>query len=317
MYFLGVDGGGSKTNAVLSDLNGSVLRMAKAGACNAAVLSREQVARRLRELLAELLRDEDTAAVRGATLGLAGVGRQEERDKVRGIVSDLGLRDANMLSDAELLYYAMHGDEVGILVAAGTGSVCVIRRPSGEFQQLGGWGYLLGDEGSGYDLGRRAIRQALVEAERGAEASLLTRRLLEFFGGRHPRDLISQVYRAENPQNFVAGCAALTCDLALEGEPNARKLVETTARQLLDVARRASKRLESAPPYRLGLAGSLLSQASPVTASFERLAKAAEFDVEYVRPSLEAAAAGVLHAVQAAGERAPESLLARLRQVTF
>ncbi|MFQ5708512.1 MAG: BadF/BadG/BcrA/BcrD ATPase family protein [bacterium] len=317
MYFLGVDGGGSKTTAVLSDLDGKVVRTNAGGPANVAVLDKETLAQLVKEIIQGLLGDESVDKVRWATFGLAGAGRQEEKQAVQEILAELGLAHFSVMTDAELLYYAIHGDRRGILISAGTGSIAILRNRQSVLEQLGGWGYLLGDEGSGFDVGRMAIRAVLKAVEKGQRPSELTHELLAFYQVARPQDLVTRVYSAANPQQFVASCAKLVCEQALQGEPNARGIVEAAAGALIQLAVRAVERLDSTPPYTMALAGSLLSHNSPVAKLFKEKAKRQNLSLQYKNPVMPPAAAGVLHSVSKAGEPISQELVERMRRVRF
>jgi N-acetylglucosamine kinase-like BadF-type ATPase len=317
MYYLGIDGGGTKTTGVLSDCKGEILRTKKTGPGNVSVLGEEIFTKHLKEIVYGLLGDEAVSRVKWATFGFAGAGREQEKRRVKEIISGLGIEKFSLLTDAELLYYSIHGNSQGILIVAGTGSVCIIRNNKNELEQLGGWGYLLGDEGSGYDLGRQAIREALNADERGKKPSKLTCKLLSFYQVEHPKDLITRVYSSSNHQQLIASSAGLVCELALKGERNAKRIVTTAASALLELSKLGIERLDTNPPYKIALSGGILYEDSPVVSEFKNKADKIKLDFEYVGQCLQPAAAGVLNSLRDAGEPVTDSLMKRLRKVSF
>ncbi|MFQ5751787.1 MAG: BadF/BadG/BcrA/BcrD ATPase family protein [bacterium] len=126
MYYLSIEAGGTKTTGILSDLRGQTVRTKKAGAGNIAVLKQNSVLKLLKELVYGLLEGEDVAKIEGATFAFAGAGRAEEKGIAQKIISEIGIKNFSVMSDAELLYYAIHGEGQGILLEAGTGSVCIV-----------------------------------------------------------------------------------------------------------------------------------------------------------------------------------------------
>jgi len=317
MYYLGVDAGGTKTTAVLADVNGEVVRMQQAGPGNVAVLREEHTETLIKELVSELLQGEPVDRLTGITLGFAGVKEQAERDILKRILTRLGISGFSVLTDAELLYFATLGEDPGILIAAGTGSVCVGKDKDAEVMELGGWGYLLGDDGSGFHLGRLAMRVALHEADRGAPLSELSQAVLDFFDVRHPRELVSKVHASANPQFLMASCARIVGEHASKGEPNAIAYVDTVADALCSLAQTALARFEITPPIATGLAGSLLSEGSAVLKRFKAFVERKGLPLEYRRTEFHPAAAAVLHALRQAGVEAKESLLRKLKEVDF
>jgi N-acetylglucosamine kinase-like BadF-type ATPase len=315
-YHVGVDGGGTTTTAVLADPSGDVIRAAAAGAGNVAVLDSKDLARLLDTLFTKLLGDEPLERIRHAALGFAGAGREPEKKKLEAAAARLGIADVTVMTDAALLFHACHGDDRGILLAAGTGSVCIVRDPEGELQQIGGWGYLLGDDGSGYAAGREAMRAALRAEEARAEPTPLTNRLLAFYGLRCPRELITEVHGAAHAQERVAAAARIVADLAREGDPEAERIVDATARALVALCRRGIDRLETEPPHAVALAGRLLAEDSPVSGRFVAGAAAAGLELACRRPALPPAVAALRIARKNTGQPTSEAFLERVRRAT-
>lgn len=317
MYFLGIDGGGTKTAGILSDSEGKVLRTGIGESSNIAVLGKQNLKNHLIKIIAGLLRNQPVDKISWATFGIAGSGRAKEKQMAMEAISEIGIQNFSLMTDAELLYYSIYESGQGILISAGTGSFCIIRNKQDELEQLGGWGYLLGDEGSGYDVGRKAIIQALTEDEGEENASKLTKALLLFYQVKHPKDLISTVHSATNPQNVVASSAKLVCEQALKGEPYATKIVDIAAESLLRLAVYATERIKTIRPYKIALSGGLLSEGSPVLQRFKIKAAEKKLEFEYLHPSMHPAAGAVLNSLTSAGEPISDSLTEQMKKVTF
>lgn len=317
MYFLGVEGGGTKTTAVLADARGDIIRTARKGSGNIAVLDRGSSAHLIRSIIDHLLSGEDVTTIRRATFAFAGAGRRREKETVGEIIKGAGIKNFTVLTDAEMLYLSAFGDEQGILISSGTGSICLIKGSEGHFQQIGGWGYLLGDEGSGFYIGNQAIRAAIQDAEAGKSPSNLTKELLSFYGLRDPRELITVTYSSINPQKLVASCAKLVCEAAQIKEPNAVRIVNVAATALLSLALKAKEILNSQALHKVALTGSILNDSSIVNQIFKQMAEQLDLRFEYVRPELQPAAAGVLYSLRESGIVVTESLRHRLKKLTF
>ena len=317
MYFLGVESGGTKTTAVLSDIAGATVRTVQMGAGNVSVSGRERTRELINEIVARLLENESIESIRWATLGFAGAGRQAEKQILAEILIRLGLHHFTVMTDAELLYVATFDQDRGMLLISGTGSVCVIRNRQNQFEQIGGWGYILGDEGSGYDIGRMAIRQALFEVESRAVPSALTNELLTFYKCTHPRELVTTLFSKGNPQNRTASCAQLVCQRAAEDDSMAQGIVSSAATSLIQLCQWAIKRMEAGPPIPLSLAGGILHSDSPVTAAFKRQARDLQLDFQYQQPRISPVAAAVLHSVRQSGESVGEGLVIRMQDLNF
>jgi N-acetylglucosamine kinase-like BadF-type ATPase len=146
------------------------------------------------------------------------------------------------------LVLAAAGLDAGIVLIGGTGSVAWGLSPSGVEARAGGWGHLLGDEGSGYWVVREAIRRALAEHDRGDPPGAPARRLLHAAGAADPLELTALFHADRSPERWAAQSHAV-----LEADP---ALVDATASALAGLARTASDRL--ALPGPVVLAGGML-----------------------------------------------------------
>ncbi len=317
MYFLGVDGGGTKTAAILMDEAGKVVRTTRKGPGNIAVLDRGSVAQLIRSIISELLPQKEVQQIRWATFAFAGAGRPQEREGVTAIIRNTGIAHFSVLSDAEILYYSIFGENPGILISAGTGSICLVKGQDNQYHQIGGWGYLLGDEGSGFYIGSKAIRKALHDAELGLPPSRLTEKLLAFYGIAQPKSLITVVYSSVNPVRLIASCARLVCELAEKGAPEAIEIVEDAAQALLNMALEAVRYFggEMGQEYPISLAGSILTEVQIVARKFQEKAAGLGLQFRYITPQMETAAAAVLYAFQRAGIQPDSSVLQQLQNL--
>src|SRR5688500_3296505 len=182
LYVLGLDAGGTKTICLLADGNGSVLATARRGGANLQAAGELEVEKVLHEVMEEAL--EGTEIAPGVIcLGIAGVDRPDDAAVVRGIMKRIGYKARVLVvNDALVALEAGAPGQPGIVVISGTGSICYGRNAAGEAARSGGWGYVLGDEGSGYWIGRAALRAVLREADKRGAQTALTPLLLQHFG---------------------------------------------------------------------------------------------------------------------------------------
>lgn len=161
--FVGIDGGGTQTTAVVSRADGTVIARVDGGAGRVDVLNPTAGAHTLAELTRAALRH-----VGGDTLAdslccaLSGAGREPERSQLEQALREADVaRTVLVVPDFEAAWQDAFGDGPGILLIAGTGSAAWGRAPDGRRARCGGWGYLIGDEGSAYSIGLAAIRAAM------------------------------------------------------------------------------------------------------------------------------------------------------------
>jgi len=233
MLYLGVDGGQSSTSAVIGDETGRVLGRGEAGPCNH-VESGEG-----REKLVAAISESVSAAVRaaglgpeaefaGACLGMSG-GAEDKRDLIASIVKAGALE---VTDDARIALLGATGGGPGIIVIAGTGSIARGQNRAGKRARAGGWGYIFGDEGGGFDLVRQSLRAALRHEEGWGPATTLGPLLLEATGASSANELLHWFYTRDFPRDRVAGYAPLVDRAALEGDGVARTLLQQAAQQL-------------------------------------------------------------------------------------
>ena len=316
MYLLGVDGGGTKTTAVLLNLTTGAMTTAKAGPGNIAVLGKTAGSRLLGELLEQLLASIDRQAIAASTFSFAGVGREREMSIASAIIRETGLQQTAIMTDARMFYFAYLGDDDGILLSSGTGAVCCIRQ-NGEFRIVGGWGYLLGDEGSGFAMGRDAIRYALQDVEKGQPPTHLTKEILRHYELERPRELQTLTYASVNPQNIIASCAARIGEVAKGGDKRALKIVDEATAALQDLLQRGLEQVGKQKSIRLGLAGGVLNREGPVAELLVRKLGKMRQKFQIVDEGFAPAAAAVCHAASRIGVSLPETTTQALRKVSF
>jgi N-acetylglucosamine kinase-like BadF-type ATPase len=174
------------------------------------------------------------AAPAAICLGMAGVDRPGDTAVVRGILQRIG-RGARMLivNDALVALEAGAPDAPGIVLIAGTGSIAYGRDGRYRAARAGGWGYVLGDEGSGYWIGRQALRAVVRETDRRGAPTTLTPRALAHFGVQRPQDLIREIYGGGVRPSAVAGFASAVQAAFDEGDRSAVVILEAAVRELL------------------------------------------------------------------------------------
>jgi glucosamine kinase len=188
---------------------------------------------------------------------MAGVDRPEDAAVVRGILSRLVPRcPVVVVNDALIALEAGAPGAAGVVVIAGTGSIAYGRDSRGRAARAGGWGYVLGDEGSGYWLGRQALRAVLRASDGRGPATPLTARVLAHYEVSRPQDLVREIYYGRFKPSTVAACASLVEEVANEGDTWAQALIDTGAQELSLAARAVCDRL-SLPDGPVILAGGI------------------------------------------------------------
>jgi N-acetylglucosamine kinase-like BadF-type ATPase len=237
---IGIDGGASHTAAVLADARtGAALGRGEAGPSNIQAVGVTAALRELNTAVAGAFRSAKVARgpVAAAALGLAGVDRSEGLDVIRGWADLVQLADKiTIANDATLLFAAGTPDGWGLAVIAGTGSIALVQDAQGKDARAGGWGYLLGDEGSAFRVGLLALRAACRAADGVGAPTALLPALLQKLGTPDAREFIPAVYRGTWDKAYIAGLAPLVLSAAASGDATATAIVEQEARELARTA---------------------------------------------------------------------------------
>ena len=264
-FFLGVDGGGTRTRVELVD--GAGREYSRAEGPPTLIDPAEPQA--TIGVIVDLCRE--VAAKGGADLpvaglwaGIAGAGTEPMRGVVETALQKEGLSSRTSVgADAEGTFHDAFPSGPGILLISGTGSIALARGADGSRLRVGGWGARLGDEGSGYRIGMAALR-ALARAEDGRGVPTKLRDpVLEALGVAGPADLIKWTATARKAD--VAALVPLICEVAEAGDEAATTVIEKALDELVEHVRTLVRRLEPWPATpEVALAGGLIEEAGPL-----------------------------------------------------
>ncbi len=243
LHVLGIDAGGTKTVCQLADEQARVLAEARGGGANLQASGELEVEKVLHQVMEDALGERGIVPA-AICLGMAGVDREADLAIIRGIMARIGHKaKVLVVNDALIALEAGVGDAPGVVIIAGTGSIVYGRNARGEAVRAGGWGYLLGDEGSGYWMGRLALRAVVREADRRGRTTSLTPRVLEHFNAGRPSDLIHEVYAHALRPTAIAALARHVQAAAAEGDTVAAGIIEAGAQALVSAAEAVAGRL--------------------------------------------------------------------------
>ncbi|MDQ0820072.1 glucosamine kinase [Arthrobacter sp. V4I6] len=244
---IGLDIGGTKTHGVRFE-DGQAVADESVGSSNVQNVSREEAARNLAELFSRI----GGGTVAQVYAGAGGIDTDDDAAALAALIAPHvpGAR-ITVVHDSRLLL-AAGGASTGVAVIGGTGSAAWGRNSQGEEARAGGWGYLLGDEGAGYWLGREAVRHTLRRMNQGLEADELTTALLASCGVDHPNQLIALFHSASTGRRYWAQRARLVVEAADAGHAASRELVDQAGRDLAQLAEQTLRQLGIDGPVILG-----------------------------------------------------------------
>jgi glucosamine kinase len=258
---IGLDIGGTKTRGVRFE-HGRAVADESVGSSNVQNVSREEAARNLAGLFSRI----GGGAVAQVYAGAGGIDTDDDAGALAALIAPHApTARITVVHDSRLLL-AAGGASTGVAVIGGTGSAAWGRNSQGEEARAGGWGYLLGDEGSGYWLGREAVRHSLRRMNQGLEADELTTALLASCGVDHPNKLIALFHSAATGRRYWAQRARLVVEAADAGHAKSRELVDQAGRDLAQLAEQTLRQLGLDGPVILG--GGLGMKVPRLQASF-------------------------------------------------
>ncbi len=259
---IGVDAGASHTTAAVANEHGTVLVRSDGDPGAMRPGQAAAVAGRILETCREALRKAERE-VRGDVLvvGAAGVGREEERLALQAALEETGLAPRVAVTvDGAIALQAAFGDTAGIVLIAGTGSIAWARLPGGGTTCVGGLGAVMGDQGSGYDLARQALRDAGLAVEGLGRRTALAGRMLQKLRLASLPELVRWAAASDIPS--VASLAPEVLAAADEGDAVAGALVDAGADDLAAHVRALAERFPRDAEIGVALGGSLLARSA-------------------------------------------------------
>ncbi|GGA48413.1 BadF/BadG/BcrA/BcrD ATPase family protein [Paenibacillus physcomitrellae] len=269
-HVIGIDGGGTKTELQVADLSGDTLITLGGGSSNVKAVGLKRVLEVVHLMLEEIYKKHGLLPKDciGICLGLAGTEQQDERNVVASHVrhyfekqghTDIGIQVTN---DAEIALAAAFGKNRGVMAISGTGSIVFGIASSGEHHRTGGWGHLLGDKGSGYEIGLSSLQAVMLSFDGVKPPTLLTPFILRKLGLSAPPELRSVMYQSHIEKKHIAELAEACIQAAEEQDTAALHILCTAAEDLaaLTAALRRQDLSFSGVPQ--GVTGSIFKHSS-------------------------------------------------------
>ena len=298
-YYLGIDGGGSKTTCAVGDAR-LVLGTSTAGPSNITRVGDMRAIESLHQAIREACANAkiDPRQIDRSCIGAAGAGRQEVADVVRKIVAEVINGEIEVVGDMAIAMEAAFGGGLGVIVIAGTGSIAYGRNAQGTSARAGGWGFAISDEGSAHWIGRAAVANLFREvdqdeqrlgAQRTEEASSLCRELKTVWNLRS----FEEVVRAANSNPDFAALFPAILAAADAGNVSAQRVLEQAGAELSRLARIIIRRLfaesdGSSTFVKLAMVGGVFKHSARVRECFcdevRKFAPHAEVNQDVVEP---------------------------------
>jgi N-acetylglucosamine kinase len=268
-YRIGIDGGGTTTRAVVVDAERRVLGRGEADSSNYFNVGLSAMAAHVGQAIDCALRAAGIKgdAIEGIGVALAGVVSAHEQGVVAGTLEPLFAGRAWAVDeDAAAAQSGAFGGAAGAILIAGTGANCFGINARGERARADGWGPLLGDRGSGYNIGETALRAVVAAHDGTAPPTALSQPVLAAFEVESVSELVPVVYAPDFRRDRIAALVPLVLQGAAAGDAVALELLQAAGRALAATAATVLGRLGECA---LAPTGGVIARASPVRSAFE------------------------------------------------
>jgi N-acetylglucosamine kinase-like BadF-type ATPase len=238
-YVIGIDGGATKTTAVLADLNRNIIAEKSSGPANFLIIGTDKVAKTISDLILDVCNEAEVNIqnIEAICVGLTGAGRETDAEKIKNAIADYwqkaystNLKNLIVTSDARIALEGAFSGRPGIILIAGTGSIIFGKDRAGTLYRVGGFGRYIGDEGGGYSIGRLGLQAVAKSLDGRGPGTKLFSLLQEKYGINSAEDLINKVYK--DNLDF-ADVAPLVIRCAEEGDEACREILRKEAEELV------------------------------------------------------------------------------------
>lgn len=297
-YFVGIDGGGTKSTVCVICSSGELISTFEIEPTNYTDAKKRQICDVLLELKSTL--KETFSPIEMWSICLSGLGRMADQVEFKKVL------DANNLSEKIFVegdaLAALEGaipDEQGIILIAGTGSIAFGKSETGHVFRAGGWGYLLGDEGSGFSIGKKGLNAALQDFDGRGIQTALRAKFEKFFAVDSIEKSITHIYTSYSNRGDLAKFAPFVFEEAKNGDEVAKSIVLQAAQDLAELVIAVCKKIENEGSTKLALIGNLFKETEILKPAFVQFLQNEDCKVELAEgqfpPEIGAVLLGLKH----------------------
>jgi N-acetylglucosamine kinase-like BadF-type ATPase len=237
-YLIGIDGGGTKTDCAIADLSGKIIYQTVGKPSNFLIIGVKETVANLFAAIEECLFElkGDFSDVKQIVVGVAGAGRKDDAELLEMSFKDyadnegIHFKGVKVVSDAQVALEGAFPDSAGCILIAGTGSILFGKDDKGNIYRVGGFGRLIGDEGSGYRIGRKALNAVSKEIDGRGEKTIITELVNNKIDFGVSDKLVNKVYKEKLD---IASIAKIVIDAAEIGDGEANKILSDEADELV------------------------------------------------------------------------------------
>ncbi|MCD6385497.1 hypothetical protein J7M23_06925 [Candidatus Sumerlaeota bacterium] len=317
-YIIGIDGGGTRTRGVLANLQGEIIGHTQVGSTNYHSVGLESVEQSIKQIIDQLAGDERRTQLRYICLGLSGVGRPIDFERIGSVLERLGIKDKTYLTnDAVIALIGGALAESGILIIAGTGSIVYGMDAKGNIARAGGYGQFLADEGSGYRIGLKGLIAIMKAFDGRTPPVSFSEPVLKKLQLESPMELVTWIGGLSNVKEEVGKIAPFVLQAAENGDRAALAIINEEIAELVLAVKAVVSRLnftESSGLIDVVLTGGVLENN---IFYFNKLSEAIKLNLSQcnpIRPKAPAVIGAVVAGMQKLNIKPDEKILENLLQ---
>ena len=311
---LGVDGGGSQTRCAISNLSGEIIGKSVAGPSNPLTVGVEAACEAITRAIDAATRNcgDTVHRFKAACLGVAGAESPLGREALRRELTALDFADRLIIvSDAAAALAGATGCGVGVVVISGTGSIAYGVDAEGRTARAGGWGWMVDDEGSGYDIGRKAMAAALRAHDGRGEPTKLADKVKSRLGLRDMSELVDRLYVTGVKSYEVAALAPVVAEASAGGDDVATRILIEAGVDLGQATVAVIRRLQLRGRFTVAKTGGVFQLGEPICSTFERTVRKVAPECNISQARFEPAVGAAFLALRELGVAVDEPLLKR------
>jgi N-acetylglucosamine kinase-like BadF-type ATPase len=300
--YLGVDGGGTKTNIALMDEGGKVVAEGIGGPSNPLRVGVETAVANIAKAVDAGCDAGDISRgdIIAGTLGLAGVRRADIRERVcDSFIDRYRIRRITVVTDADIALYGTTMGKAGLVVIAGTGSICLGINDKGERAMAGGWGPVAGDEGGGRGIAGEALHRVAKASDGRGLPTMLSERAADYFRASNVENLIGAIYSPQMDNSRIAGFARLVTESAQNGDEVATEIIRDAGLELGTAAVAVIKKLGlEKSSFPIGCVGSVFNAGDLLTGPMKKVIAVAAPKAHLALPQMQPSHAAAVMAMK-------------------
>jgi N-acetylglucosamine kinase-like BadF-type ATPase len=306
-YLIGIDGGGTKTDCAIADLSGKIIYQAVGKPSNFLIIGVEETVANLFAAIEECLFElkGDFSDVKQIVVGVAGAGRKDDAELLEMSFKDyadnegIHFKGIRVVSDAQVALEGAFPDSAGCILIAGTGSILFGKDDKGNIHRVGGFGRLIGDEGSGYCIGRKALNVVSKEIDGRGEKTIITEMVNDKIDFGVSDKLVNKVYKEKLD---VASIAKIVIEAAEKGDIAANTILSVETDELVLHLKSILNKI-AAKKLNVSFSGSLIDNKNFYSDLLKKKIKESLPEIKITKPALSPVSGAILIAKKILDEK--------------